>query len=238
MKVLIAAAGRGTRMKELGIDKPKHLLEVKGKPFLYYLLENIKKAGFKDIIVVGGYKAEKIEEFISGYDKNIKVINQWDRISKEKYGTVCPIEAARNELKDDNFIFISGDNYYSALDLKKMKKNDDMNYAAYYTSKYPELYGVVRYDKKDYLEEIVEKPMKHIGNEISIGLYKFTPEIFSKIEKIDKSTRGEYELVDAVNRLAKERQVKVIEHKKHWFDFGKPEDVPVLEEFLHNEKII
>ena len=59
MKIVIAAAGKGTRMKELGFDKPKHLLQVNGKPFLEYLLNNILKAGYKEIVIVGGYKFEK-----------------------------------------------------------------------------------------------------------------------------------------------------------------------------------
>ncbi|MCD4761270.1 NTP transferase domain-containing protein, partial [bacterium] len=48
-KVLISAAGRGSRMLHLGKDKPKHLIETNGKPFLYYLLENLKTAGFEEI---------------------------------------------------------------------------------------------------------------------------------------------------------------------------------------------
>ena len=51
-KIVVLAAGKGTRMLELSKDKPKHLIGVKDKPFLYYLLKNIKQAGFKEIINV------------------------------------------------------------------------------------------------------------------------------------------------------------------------------------------
>ena len=40
-KVVIAAAGQGTRMLHLSKDKPKHLIEVNKRPFLAYVLDNL-----------------------------------------------------------------------------------------------------------------------------------------------------------------------------------------------------
>ena len=61
-KVLISAAGRGSRMLHLSKDKPKHLIETNGKPFLYYLLNNLKQAGFEEVIMVVGYKKDFMEK--------------------------------------------------------------------------------------------------------------------------------------------------------------------------------
>jgi len=66
-KIVVLAAGKGTRMLELSKDKPKHLIHVKTKPFIYYLLKNIKRAGFKEIILVIGYQKEKMQEFAEKY---------------------------------------------------------------------------------------------------------------------------------------------------------------------------
>ncbi|PIR89998.1 mannose-1-phosphate guanyltransferase, partial [bacterium (Candidatus Gribaldobacteria) CG10_big_fil_rev_8_21_14_0_10_37_21] len=57
-KVVIAAAGQGTRMKHLSQNKSKHLICVKEKPFLCYLMDNLIKAGYQDIILVVGFCAD------------------------------------------------------------------------------------------------------------------------------------------------------------------------------------
>ena len=53
------------------------------------------------------------------------------------------------------------------------------------------------------------------------------------ITKVEKSERDEFELTEAINLLAKKNLVKVIDFKKYWFDFGKPEDINILEKFLN-----
>ena len=99
-KVLISAAGRGTRMLDLSKDKPKHLIEINGKPFLYYLLKNLKEAGFEEIIMVVGYKKEFMEEFLAEYggEFNITLVNQFDILGEDRYGTACPLECVKDML--------------------------------------------------------------------------------------------------------------------------------------------
>ena len=63
MKAIILAAGRGSRMKELTIDKPKCLLKVKGIPLLERQLYSLKKAGIKDIAIVTGYKNDMLSKY-------------------------------------------------------------------------------------------------------------------------------------------------------------------------------
>ena len=94
-KVVIAAAGKGTRMLHLSKDKPKHLIEVNGKPFLSYLLDNLFFAGYKDIVLVVGYMPEIMEAFVKSYitpekgDFKIEIINQFDSFDfNEKSGTL------------------------------------------------------------------------------------------------------------------------------------------------------
>lgn len=58
-KAIIAAAGKGTRMLDLARDIPKHLIPINGKPFLFYLLANLKEAGITDVGIVVGHLKEK-----------------------------------------------------------------------------------------------------------------------------------------------------------------------------------
>ncbi|NQU99375.1 MAG: NTP transferase domain-containing protein [Parcubacteria group bacterium] len=234
-KIVISAAGRGTRMGDLTKDIPKPLLEVKGRPFLYYLLENIKKAGFTEIIVVTGYKSEKVEEFLNKYDSNVQTVNQFEKLGEEKYGTACSIMSAEDLVGSESLISVYGDNLYSVKDLSKLREsNDDFCYVSGIEDKHPENYGVL-ISKNNFLVKIIERPREFYTNLINIGFYKFTSEIFKIVEKVGKSERGEYELTDAVTYLAKQKKVKINIIKDYWKDFGKPEDIKNLEEFIEKE---
>ncbi|MDP2586327.1 MAG: sugar phosphate nucleotidyltransferase [Candidatus Komeilibacteria bacterium] len=235
-KVVVAAAGRGTRMLHLSQEKPKHLIEINGHPFLYYLLKNLKEAGFTEAIMVIGYKKEIMEKFLNTYQGEFKItiVNQFD-ILGDKYGTLCPIECVKDLIgHDESFITVYGDNLYSVGDLKKFFIDDDFNYISGLKHPEPQKYGVLIRDGEDYLDKIIEKPTTFVGNLINTGLYKFTPSIFKKLPLIAKSSRGEFELTDAINLLAKEKRVKIKEIEDFWLDFGKPDDVQTIGEFLNN----
>lgn len=231
-KVVISAAGRGTRMLNLSKDKPKHLIEVNGRPFLYYLLENLKKSGFKDIVIVVGYKKEVLEKFIRKYNPKIKIINQFELLGDE-YGTACPIKCVENLIKKENFLSVCGDNLYSVADLEQMKIDDHYNYVAGIVHDHPETHGVLIPDKEDFLERIIEKPKHFVGDLVNTGMYKFTPEIFSAVKKINLSPRKEYEITDAVTILAKDKKVKIKKIKDYWLEFTRPEDVIQVSNFLN-----
>lgn len=237
-KVLVMAAGRGSRMLQLGKDKPKHLIEINGKPFLYYLLSHLKQAGFEDIVMVVGYKKEFMEEFLERYKNEFKItlINQFEVLGKNKYGTACPLEAARSVLNGDSFLSVYGDNLYSVEDLERFNIEDGYTYVAGLPHEYPENYGVLQVGEDGILKEIIEKPTEYVGNLINTGLFKFTPEVFNYLDKIELSPRGEYEMTDMVSLLAKEGRVKVLDLKGIWLDFGRPEDVKKVEDYLNAQK--
>ena len=233
-KVVIAAAGQGTRMLELTKNKSKHLIKVNEKPFLAYVLDNLLKAGYKNFILIVGYESELIGEFLKEYGYRVKVVNQFEILGpKEKmYGTACPLMCVKDEIKEP-FIFICGDNFYSPEDLKTMNIDDNFTYVAGLENDHPENFGVLIQDG-EFLQEIIEKPKEFVGNLINSSLYKFTPEVFEKLPLINKSPRGEYEITDVVSLLAKDKKVKIKKIKDFWMDFGKPEDIQKFSKFLGN----
>ncbi len=236
-KAVIAAAGKGTRMLHLSDDKPKHLIKVSGKPFLFYLLNNLLEAGFEELILIVGYKHEKIDEFLKTFKggEKVKTINQFDVLGKEEYGTACVIKSLMNEI-EESFLMVCGDNLYSIKDLERFKNiNNQYSYVGGFYHKTPEKYGVLK-EEKGLLKEIVEKPKEHIGNLINISLYSFQPEIIEKVQEIKKSERGEYEITDAINLLAKEGKVKIKEIEDYWLDFGNPSDIKTVSDFLEKRK--
>lgn len=240
---VIAAAGQGTRMLHLTNNRCKHLIKVQKKPFLSYLLDNLIKAGYRELVLVVGYKGEMIEKFIEGYNPNVKdyrivVLNQYKILGpKEKeYGTACPVKCAKEIVGKHDFIYLNGDNLYSVRDLKSINISGKYNYVGGISVSNPEKYGVLISDK-GFLKEIIEKPKKFAGNLINTGIYKFTPEVFNKISKIKKSERGEYEITDVINLLAKEKKVKIKKMNDYWLDFGNPADIIKVSKFLKKNGI-
>src|SRR3989339_127335 len=244
MKVVIAAAGQGTRMLDLSMNKSKHLIEVEKRPFLAYVLDNLVAAGYNDIILVVGFKEELMEEFRKEFLKYVKssgelkirIINQHKILGpKEKeYGTACPVKCVKNEIGKENFIYLYGDNLFSVNDLRSLNIEDNFCYIAGLKHQNSEKYGVLIRDGEDFLDKIIEKPKEFVGNLINAGLYKFTPEVFEKINIIQKSPRGEYEITDAISLLAKDRKVKIREINDYWLDFGNPEDIKKVSDFIKN----
>lgn len=250
-KVVIAAAGQGTRMLHLSDDKSKHLICVKDRPFLAYLLDNLVSAGYTEIILVVGFKPELMQSFKEDFfrcsqviknlgldDEKIKVqiVNQYEILGpKEKeYGTACPVKCVKDIVGKENFIYVSGDNLFSVEDLKSMNIDDEFCYIGGIVQEHPEKYGVLIEDGGDFLEKVIEKPKEYVGNLINAAVYKFTPEVFEKLPLIQKSERGEYEITDVVSLLAKDKKVKIKKLKDYWHDFGNPEDVEKLSKFIEN----
>lgn len=61
MKVIILAAGKGTRLRPYTNDRPKCMAPLVGKPMLDRQLEVLRRGGVDDITLVGGYQADKIQ---------------------------------------------------------------------------------------------------------------------------------------------------------------------------------
>lgn len=241
-KVVVCAAGRGTRMKHLSKDKPKMLIEVWNKPFLYYLLTNLRQAGFEEVILVTGYMTEKMEEFVRSYSHgftSVKLINQFKKFGEDKYGTLLALLTAQEELGDEEFVVVYGDNLYSLQDLQQLRsQSDEFCYIAGFQKPNPEQYGTLVTKENGLLERIDEKVPNPVTNVINTGVGKFTSEIFTVTDKVQpNSGNGEYYLTDAITLLAQQDRVKVQELKDYWLDFGKPEDIPVVEQFIQDNDL-
>jgi len=176
MKALILAAGMGTRLLENTKEIPKCLVRVNGKPILEYQLEALMANDIKDIVIVVGYKAEKIREFIDSNEKfrdlNIQFVeNKEYAESNSSYS----FWLAKDKIKDESYLHFNCDIIFFADLLKEVIE-----------SKYD---NVIVIDTKIDLDESMEQVLME-GDQIKImekenlknahgkavGIAKFSPE--------------------------------------------------------------
>src|SRR5438477_6003021 len=62
-KAVLLAAGRGIRMRELTVELPKPMIEVRGKPVLQHIVEGLRDAGIREFFIIVGYRADAVQNF-------------------------------------------------------------------------------------------------------------------------------------------------------------------------------
>jgi len=92
MKAIILAAGMGKRLGKYTKGLPKAMLEFNGKPLLQWQLETLRASGINDIVVVKGYRADKI--YIEG-------VKYYENKDYENTNMVESLFAAEEEMDDD-----------------------------------------------------------------------------------------------------------------------------------------
>ncbi len=223
MKAIILAAGKGTRLKPLTETSPKPLLRIANKPILEYNLNALRDL-VDEVLIIVGYKKEKIMEYFGNSYKDIKITYV---IQKEICGTGNAVLQAEPFVKDE-FIVMNGDDIFFKEDIKKCLKYK-------YSLLAMELNTIRRFGaietRNGCLKKIVEKPKNPKTNLANIGLYKVNDSIFSILKKLRKSERNEYEIVDAITELAKKQKVKIVK-ANNWISIGYPWHLIEANEFF------
>lgn len=67
MKAVILAGGRGTRLSEETISKPKPMVEIAGMPIIWHIMKIYSHYGINDFIICCGYRGEDIKAFFRDY---------------------------------------------------------------------------------------------------------------------------------------------------------------------------
>ena len=67
MKVVILAGGKGSRISEESVLKPKPMVEIGDKPILCYSMKIYSSSGYHDFIICCGYKGHMIKEYFVHY---------------------------------------------------------------------------------------------------------------------------------------------------------------------------
>ncbi len=107
MKAMILAAGFGTRLFPLTIDRTKPAIPFLGKPLVGYVAEYVAKFGFKDVVVNLHHQPESVKTALGNgeeYGVNIHYTEENPKI----LGTAGALDNARHLLEDDTFLIVNG----------------------------------------------------------------------------------------------------------------------------------
>lgn len=220
IKAVILAAGRGTRLEPVTSELSKCMLPIAGKPVLEHIVNAVKGAGIKDVLLVVSYKKERIEEHF-GDGKKLGV-NISYLVQEGMLGTAHAVGLA-SEVGED-FLVLNGDTIVSAGDIKAII---EAHYGAAATLglrrvEDPKHYGVVELEGGR-VKGIYEKPERFISDLVNVGIYVFSPKIFGAIKGTKKSKRGEYEITASIEKLIEDgEEVRGLEIKGRWSDIGNP----------------
>jgi dTDP-glucose pyrophosphorylase len=225
-KAVLLAAGRGTRMRELTIDLPKPMIEVRGKPVLQHILEGLRNAGVRHLLIIVGYHAETVRNFFGDGFRHDLEIQYMTQIVQDGTGRV--VDLARSFVEASPFILSYGDilvdpaNYKRIIDLSvdveaiiTVKRGEDVTKG-----------GAVFLNEQMELVDLREKskPGEPTSPWYNAGIYVFRPSIFDFTARLKPSLRGEYELTDAVRDLAQSgKKVEALELTGEWADVRDPE---------------
>ncbi|OGO42615.1 MAG: glucose-1-phosphate thymidylyltransferase [Chloroflexi bacterium RBG_16_58_8] len=228
IKALVLAGGKGTRLKPLTDNMAKHLLPVANKPILFYIMEQIREAGIRDIgIVVSPENGKAINRALgdgSSWAARISYIRQ-----SPPLGIAHAVKTAQDFLGDASFLLFLGDNLVQdGVKALVTEFNSHAPDALIVLKRVPDprAFGVAEIDAAGKVIRVVEKPEKPGSDLALVGVYMFTPAVHQSIARIRPSRRGEYEITDAIQDLletGKEVRSHVLEG--WWLDTGRKEDL-------------
>ncbi|QVJ82015.1 Choline kinase [Prevotella sp. khp1] len=105
---VILAAGMAKRLRPLTDEKPKCLLEVGGKTLLQRTVDAMISAGVKEFVVVTGYRAEMIREFLT-VNYQLSIINYIDNVDFEHNNNIFSLWLAMQKLHGQEVLLMDSD---------------------------------------------------------------------------------------------------------------------------------
>lgn len=197
MKAMILAAGKGTRVRPLTHELPKPMIPILGKPVMEYLIEELSRHGFREIMINVSHLPEVIESYFGdGRRWGVEIGYSFEGYIKDGALTGEPVGSAGGIKRiqefsgffDDTFLVICGDALVD-LDLSAALRQHwksravasvvTLNVAREQVPNY----GVVVCDDAGKISSFQEKPNIEEAKStlVNTGIYIFEPEVVDLI---------------------------------------------------------
>jgi D-glycero-D-manno-heptose 1,7-bisphosphate phosphatase len=194
-QLVLLAGGLGSRLGKLTSQIPKPLIRIGKKSIIEIVIEYYLEQGIKKIVVLVGYKKEKIIKVLKKkfFDINISFIKE-----KKLLGTGGALRLARKKL-DKEFFLANSDTYFK-VNLKKIKKLVNKK-------KFLIVLSLIKASTKGKLSNLRLKKSKVFFSKKNInlknaGVYYINKKIIKYIKKGSSSLEE-----DVISRLIKKRYV-------------------------------
>lgn len=223
------AGGTGSRLWPVTKSINKHLLPVHDKPMIYYPLTNLMLSGIRDIGLVCPEDQMGHFQNLFGDGSRFGISISWIP-QKKPEGIVDGICSASKFINDSPLTVHLGDNFYFGSGfIRSMSSAIEAGEGATifsYRVSDPSAFGVLE-TQADQILSIEEKPEHPRGNRAITGLYVFQDELAQKLSSIEKSERGEYEIVDLLRNYWAEGKLnqRELPRGSAWLDLGTLEDL-------------
>jgi choline kinase len=227
LKLVIIAAGRGSRISSISKGLPKILIEVFNKTLLEHIIQNSITVGISDIVIVTGHNSDIIHDFISNnkFDINIELAynDDWDMPNG-----ISVLASKNNIPQNHDFMISMSDHFYNDDLLLKIKNSDLTNITVNVGADYK---TDAIHDPDDAMKLIIDRNSNSISqmskdllkyNAVDCGIFKCKYEFFSILQEAKDS--GKYSLSDACNILINNQGLGGVNIEDSiWIDIDTPE---------------
>ena len=232
LNILIPMAGEGSRFREVGYTFPKPIIEVKGKPMIQLVVENLNiKANYIFIIRKDHQKKFNIKSLLSVIQPNCKIV-EVDELTE---GAACTALLAKKYINNNNPLLIANSDQYIKWDSSKtmynfISKKIDGGILTF-ESVHPK-WSYAKIDKNEVVTEVAEK--KVISNNATVGIYYWSKgndfvKYANQMIKKNIRTNNEFYICPVFNEAIKAGKVIKSEKIEKMQGLGTPED---LDNFL------
>lgn len=226
MKGVLLAGGSGTRLHPMTKVTNKHLMPIYNRPVLYYAIDKMVEAGIDKIMIVTspGHVDDFVNIIGSGprwiskhTGKQIQIVYG---IQEKPTGIADGLWIAKDYVGEDDVLLYLGDNIIED-DLSKYI-SDFKGGATVFIKEVPdpERFGIATLDSEGSIIGIEEKPEQPKSNKAVVGVYMYENAVFKKMEGLEPSDRGEYEITSVNEIYCSEGKLTGMELKEPWFDIG------------------
>lgn len=231
--VVILCGGKGTRLSEETISKPKPMVEIGGKPILWHIMKTYSHYGVNRFILALGYKGEQIKQYFYNYkitgadfslkldpEHSIKYLNHSD----EKHWEIVFVDTGEETLKggrikrvekylNNNLFHLTYGDGVSDVNLSKLVKfhNSHDCIGTVTAVRPPSRFGELNIDEDNTVLGLEEKPQMGRGL-INGGFFVFDKIILSYLTK-DEDCDFEF---GPLQQIAYEGQLKAYKHDGFW----------------------
>jgi len=229
MKAVILAAGKSSRFKPVSDNRHKGLTEVLGNPLIDYTIEELRKAGIDEVIVVQSPNKE-IEKSIDSADYYV--------VQEEANGMGNALRQAEH-LLDGKFMVLTpyranASKFFQPMIEKAEKEDSDIVFVSS-TTEEPEKYGILDLDKEGKAIDMVEKPEpgEAPSNQKVVGMYLLDESFFNYLDEVDT---WEYQYEEALSNQMQDNPASVLKIEEETNSIKYPWDLfSVVKELMEGK---